>query len=113
MCTDSILNGLSSIRSLIVLLNSFPDMTGQSELLRVDRHSGGTQVLIYLLASLCARTQDRRQSSHQPDGSTSDAPWFRPTHVRAGSDELNLFAPPGKPDALKTYLDAKLRRAGR
>ncbi len=47
---------------------------------------------------------------------SADAPRFRLTYVKSGPDELSLkfeIAPPGKPDAFKAYLDAKLRRAGR
>ena len=44
------------------------------------------------------------------------APRYRLTYVKAGPDALSMkfeVAPPGKPDSFQTYLDAKLRRAGR
>ena len=47
---------------------------------------------------------------------SADAAWYRPTYVRAGSAKLSLkfqIAPLGKLDAFITYLDARLRRAGR
>lgn len=44
------------------------------------------------------------------------APRFRLTYTKSGPEQLSLkfeIAPPGKPDSLKTYIDATLRRQKR
>ena len=82
--------------------------------------SGGQTKAVYfdseghVIHYAAAFSADGRTLTFQSDAATS-GPRYRLSYIKEDNDRLAIkfeIAPPGKPDAFKTYIEAKARRKG-